>query len=459
MKITKKAVLEFVRECKRDKFGWTIYSCGFFTRKDGTLQSYIHYTGQGMNSDLYNGNYVNKVDVNDLINDREYNQKDKVESIYDTVNDLINDSKLIMLYGDKNDSDNDNNILESTNVDTDDSVYTTKVNELTEKYMHERYKLNKEEFILLFEKYVGTISNEKQAQIQDDSTFWYAGTNQKNLEYMNNLMCKNIIILGWGKNKDDNKDDTPIDSDSCINEDKNKLSRFLNLHDKVKLEIIVNALDMSFKKVRSYNIDSLSLCYHYMNGIMNHSFSSSLYGRIGDSKFKDIFEICIFNELKEHNLNVDDNDLSVIVINTIYSIVNKLQTKVYFDGGYHVSIEEYKQLLDNPINDSTRDDIISIVTDVLNDDKIEYSIDGEYNNVYDLLNESNILSHKNSVEYSNLLYEFDVKYIKKHPEEFKTYEDIIHTDTWDDKVDRYMNDNVYPILKNLKTDAINDIIN
>ncbi|MGL5764573.1 MAG: hypothetical protein ACRCX8_02915 [Sarcina sp.] len=238
-----------------------------------------------------------------------------------------------------------------------------------------------------------------------------------------------------------------------------------------RIDELVNSKGLdSFNVILTSAIDSAGLVPNYVEPIVNDDITETTETIVNDSSYinnmveyaktldikhyqelrKMVFRhVDIFEYASKHNLSNDDIELMICMSKVVNENLDAEVEKIF----------PSEFIVNDTVNDSTRDDIISIVTDVLNDDKIEYSIDGEYDSVYDLLNESNILSHKNSVEYSNLLYEFDVKYIKKHPEEFKTYEDIIHTDTLDDKVDRYMNDSIYPILKNLNIDVINGIIN
>lgn len=240
--------------------------------------------------------------------------------------------------------------------------------------------------------------------------------------------------------------------DNGINDDKNKVSRFLEMHDKVRLDIVIKAMDMAFKKVRSYNIDVLCLGYCHMDGIMNHSFSCMMNGSLDDYKFKDIFEIALFNELKEHDLIVDDSNLCKVLYDGIYAVANRLNTKDYFNGRYHDMVREFFQ--SNEI-DSKRDNIITVVNDVLNDDEIEYKIEGKFDNVYDMLNNTEVMqAPKEHYDYSSLLYEFQVKYIHKFKDEFNQWENIIHTDEWDIKVDEYFDKYVYGYLKELSLDDV-----
>lgn len=68
---------------------------------------------------------------------------------------------------------------------------------LAKKYIQDRYKLNKNQFIQVYEEYVNKLTDNQKRLINNNSLFWYAGTNQKDLILANNIMCKNIIILGF----------------------------------------------------------------------------------------------------------------------------------------------------------------------------------------------------------------------------------------------------------------------
>lgn len=130
------------------------------------------------------------------------------------------------------------------------------------------------------------------------------------------------------------------DVNDDVNDDTSKISRFISMNDKTKLSIVINALDMSFKKVATYSIDSLCNSYYYMDGIMNHSFSCCIVmgSFVDDYKFKDLFEVALFNELKEHNLIIDDDNIRDTMYDILYCKVNRLSTKDYFDGVYHSAI-------------------------------------------------------------------------------------------------------------------------
>ena len=173
--------------------------------------------------------------------------------------------------------------------------------------------------------------------------------NQYGIDELRKMMNKAIDIHGAVPNYSTAVEEVTVaeevvvddaKTEPVVNDDANKLSRFMEMHDKVKLDIILKAIDRAFNKVRSYNVDVLCNSYHYMDGVLNHSFSCMIDGVVGDYKFKDIFELTLFDELKEHNLIIDDDNLCKVVYDVIYGIVNRLVTQDYFDGEYHDSVRE-----------------------------------------------------------------------------------------------------------------------
>lgn len=89
---------------------------------------------------------------------------------------------------------------------------------LAKKYIQDRYKLNKNEFILLFENYVTEITEDQKGLILNDSLFWFGGTTQKNMQNNNGILCKNIIILGFDFIKENTKLTTEGEKFYILNE-------------------------------------------------------------------------------------------------------------------------------------------------------------------------------------------------------------------------------------------------
>lgn len=178
---------------------------------------------------------------------------------------------------------------------------------------------------------------EKFGLIEDVVSGYVEFLSKHQLDYI-----KYLEMIGKDYVINDSKDTT---MDSCVDndglkDDTSKISRFIGMNDKTKLSIVINALDMSFKKVTTYSIDSLCNSYCYMDGIMNHSFSCCIVmgSFVDDYKFKDLFEVALFNELKEHNLIIDDDNIRDTMYDILYCKVNRLSTKDYFDGVYHSAI-------------------------------------------------------------------------------------------------------------------------
>lgn len=71
-------------------------------------------------------------------------------------------------------------------------------NSIEYKFINNKYLLNKNEFVILFNKYLPNINLDAD-KIPNDSIFSYSikGTNHKELKILNDLLIKAIIIKGY----------------------------------------------------------------------------------------------------------------------------------------------------------------------------------------------------------------------------------------------------------------------
>lgn len=71
-------------------------------------------------------------------------------------------------------------------------------NTIEYKFINKKYLLNKNEFVILFNKYLPSIILDVD-KIPNDAIFKYAikGTNYKELKVLNDLLIKTIIIQGY----------------------------------------------------------------------------------------------------------------------------------------------------------------------------------------------------------------------------------------------------------------------
>ncbi|MGL5331078.1 MAG: hypothetical protein ACRDD7_17580 [Peptostreptococcaceae bacterium] len=115
-----------------------------------------------------------------------------------------------------------------------------------------------------------------------------------------------------------------------VDQDQEKLNRFLKLSDKEKLTIVRTALDETFNSI-TYSYDSLNTCYSYVGELFRNEYKGVLNGRRGIHKFIDIFDSKLFYELQKHDLIIDNDSYNKIMYDNIYSIVNRMLLKNYFD--------------------------------------------------------------------------------------------------------------------------------
>ncbi|HCQ5582043.1 TPA: hypothetical protein OLY09_003301 [Clostridioides difficile] len=90
-KITKKEIIEFVRDVVEEYRDWKLESCGFYI-KDNKLNSFISFEGKGIDINVYKENYEEIIYIEDYIKDykcKEYNLKEIDSIIYEDVNEMI----------------------------------------------------------------------------------------------------------------------------------------------------------------------------------------------------------------------------------------------------------------------------------------------------------------------------------------------------------------------------------
>ncbi|MDB0345039.1 hypothetical protein C4S18_01605 [Clostridioides difficile] len=91
-KITKKEIIEFVRDVVGEYRDWKLKSCGFYI-KDNELNSFVSFEGKGIDINVYKENYDEIIYIEDYIKDykrKEYNLKEIDSIIYKDVNEMIN---------------------------------------------------------------------------------------------------------------------------------------------------------------------------------------------------------------------------------------------------------------------------------------------------------------------------------------------------------------------------------
>lgn len=88
LKVTKKDVREFLKQCREDSpFGWKLWRCGAFIYND-KINLFIAYHGQGLNEIVYNGIYDDIVEFEDLCNKYEYNLKTATDIAYGYIKEM-----------------------------------------------------------------------------------------------------------------------------------------------------------------------------------------------------------------------------------------------------------------------------------------------------------------------------------------------------------------------------------
>ncbi|HFL2427535.1 TPA: hypothetical protein ACG3JQ_003650 [Clostridioides difficile] len=90
-KITKKEIIEFVRDVVEEYQDWKLKSCGFYI-KDNELNSFVSFEGKGIDINVYEENYDEIIYIEDYIKDykrKEYNLKEIDSIIYEDVNEMI----------------------------------------------------------------------------------------------------------------------------------------------------------------------------------------------------------------------------------------------------------------------------------------------------------------------------------------------------------------------------------
>ncbi|CDS90389.1 TPA: hypothetical protein ACHTFF_003719 [Clostridioides difficile] len=90
-KITKKEIIEFVRDVVGEYQDWKLKSCGFYI-KDNELNSFVSFEGKGIDINVYKENYDEIIYIEDYIKDykrKEYNLKEIDSIIYEDVNEMI----------------------------------------------------------------------------------------------------------------------------------------------------------------------------------------------------------------------------------------------------------------------------------------------------------------------------------------------------------------------------------
>ncbi|EGT4052810.1 HAD family hydrolase [Clostridioides difficile] len=89
IKFTKEQIKKDINEVLNNYDG--MYECGYYI-KDSELNFFINYTGQGMDSNLYNKSYDTITYIQDYIKEYKakfYNMKDIQENIYENVKEMI----------------------------------------------------------------------------------------------------------------------------------------------------------------------------------------------------------------------------------------------------------------------------------------------------------------------------------------------------------------------------------
>ncbi|WP_461197120.1 hypothetical protein [Clostridioides difficile] len=90
-KITKKEIIEFVRDVVEEYRDWKLEKCGFYI-KDNELNSFVSFEGKGIDINVYKENYDEIIYIEDYIKDykrKEYNLKEIDSIIYEDVNEMI----------------------------------------------------------------------------------------------------------------------------------------------------------------------------------------------------------------------------------------------------------------------------------------------------------------------------------------------------------------------------------
>ncbi|MBN3352005.1 hypothetical protein CF086_17055 [Clostridium botulinum] len=89
LKVTKKEVKEFLKECRGDNpFGWKLWRCGAFIYNN-KVNLFVAYHGQGLNEVIYNESYDDIVEFEDLCDTYEYNLKNATNIVHEQIKDMI----------------------------------------------------------------------------------------------------------------------------------------------------------------------------------------------------------------------------------------------------------------------------------------------------------------------------------------------------------------------------------
>lgn len=92
LKITKKEVREFLKECREPHpFGWSVDRCGAFIY-NSNIELFVAYQGQGINEIVYSEKYDDIVEFENLCDTNEYSLKDATDIAYDHILDMIEEN-------------------------------------------------------------------------------------------------------------------------------------------------------------------------------------------------------------------------------------------------------------------------------------------------------------------------------------------------------------------------------
>lgn len=89
-KITKKDIREMLSDIETyiEGFNWTLWKAGAYLQF-GEIRMYYSFAGQGISEVVYNGTYDDIVDFTDIVVDGLCTKKDKVDNIYNMINDMV----------------------------------------------------------------------------------------------------------------------------------------------------------------------------------------------------------------------------------------------------------------------------------------------------------------------------------------------------------------------------------
>ena len=93
--ITKKAIREELRGINRvcRNMNWSLADFGAY-KKNGEVALYTHYNSQGLDANVHNHSYDDIIHFTELINNTpELNQEEKVQMIYESIQDFTEECK------------------------------------------------------------------------------------------------------------------------------------------------------------------------------------------------------------------------------------------------------------------------------------------------------------------------------------------------------------------------------